>query len=471
MKIPLFLMLIIYLFASYSIYANDTGNLFDSNTLTFTEAANLAVAASADLRYSRASQTILEGAWKWGIMAYLPRVSVTISENDRLQRIGADSFVKNYGISIDQLIWDGGRTSMSRNLERMELDLSLSRLDRTARDIAESAIAAYRNVLSSRAILDIKIAALSVLEEQRRILNEEVKLGLAMNIDLISADISLADAKLDIHSLRLDLDEMEKQFAELLGLDILPVLIETVDIYRSSVLPSSSAAAALAKEQNPDLIEARYSITKKQMELNYISRSWIPSFRLNGSIGLSGQQYPLTQFTWSVGISVEFSNPWFQNRFGAQTGWEPSSFGQFDRTAMIQNGFTPLPDPSASYGKNQAMLSLTLEKEKYAVTLERISRAAANTIEKCALAEQKRILALESSALGSERCRIEEIRLGLGYITRLKLMEILIEQTQREIAVIQVATALLEAERELERFLDLEPGKLSEFAVFLKRHE
>jgi outer membrane protein TolC len=460
MKMPRNLLMIIFIFTAGVICAKE-------QTLTFTEAANLAVAASADLRHSRSSQAVMEGAWKWGIMAYLPRMSLTISENDRLQQIGADSFIKNYGINIDQLIWDGGRTAMSRNLERMELDLSLSRLDRTAREIAESAIAAYRSVLSSRAILEIKTAALSVLEEQRRILNEEVKLGLALNIDLAGADISLADAKLDIISLRLDLDEMEKQFAELLGLDYLPVLIETVDIYRTASLPSSPAASALAREQNPDLIEARHSITKKQMELNYISRSWIPSFRLNGNLSLSGQRYPLTRFTWSVGISVEFSNPWFQNRLGAQTGWEPSSSGQYDRTAMIQNGFTPLPDPAAHYGRSQAKLALALEQEKYAITIERIGRTAASAVEKCALAEQKRILSLEAAAIGSERCRIEEIRLSLGYVTRLKLMETLIEQTQREIAVIQAATALLEAERELERLLDLEPGELSVFASFL----
>jgi len=43
-------------------------------------------------------------------------------------------------------------------------------------------------------------------------------------------------------------------------------------------------------------------------------------------------------------------------------------------------------------------------------------------------------------------------------------MEKLIEQTQREIAAIEAATALLEAERELERFLDLKPGELASFA-------
>ncbi|WP_461248689.1 TolC family protein, partial [Treponema sp. R6D11] len=174
-----------------------------------------------------------------------------------------------YSDNLEQPVWDGGKLSMSRKLEKMEIDLSSLKLDRTANEIAESAIAAYRNLLSSREILKIKKAAFTVLEGQRNILNEEVKLGLALSVDLASADINLLNAKIDIYSIQLDLDEMEKQFMELLGLEFMPILAEKVDINRSVTLPTSSAAAALAKEKNPDLIDARYSITKKQMEYKY----------------------------------------------------------------------------------------------------------------------------------------------------------------------------------------------------------
>jgi len=435
------------------------------NTLTFAQAAELAIAASVDLKHARASLSLTEGAWKWGLRSYFPNMSISVSENDRLQQIGADSFMKNYSLSLDQMVWDGGRVSMSRKLERMELDLSSKRLEKMASEVAESAIAAYRNILSSRAILNIKMETLTVLEEQIKILNEEVKLGLALPIDLASANISLADAKLDIFSLQLDLAEREKQFTELLGLEILPVLTEKVDINRSIMLPVIAAAATLAKEQNPDLVEVRYSITKKEMELKYISRSWIPNMRLLGSFGLTGQQYPLTRHNWSVGISIDLNNPWFQNRLGTQAGWEPLSPGLYDKTAMVQNSFTPLPDPASSFGKKQAALALTLEQEKYNIILEQIGRIASNAVEKCALTEKRRLLALEAAVLGSERYLVETIRLDLGHITRLRLMEILIEQTQREIAVVEAATALLEAERELERFLDLQPGELAKFAA------
>jgi len=437
------------------------------SSITFAQAAELAAASSAELRHARSSQIVMEGAWRWGIREYFPRISINVSENDRLHETGADSFIKNIGISLDQLLFDGGRILMTRRLERSELDLSSARMSRMANEIAESAISAYRNLLSSRAILEIKNSALGILDEQRRILNEEVHLGLALPVDLAGADINLAGARLDIISLRLDLNEFEKQFVGILGLDELPELIERVDINRPSVFSShnvfnvplaAEAAANLAREQNSDLIETRFSITKRQAELRYLRNSWIPTLRLNGNFGLSSQRYPLNRYNWSVGISVDFSSPWFQNRLNMQTGGESGSL-----TASLQNGLTPLPDPASGYSVKQARLALILEQEKYDTILEQIGRIAANAIEKCVLAEQRRLLALEAVEIGRERCRIEELRLELGHITRLKLMEVLIEQTQREIAVIEAATALLEAERELERFLDLQPGDLAGF--------
>jgi outer membrane protein TolC len=453
------ILIFLFLLLSASLYAFDNAESY----LTFSRAADLAVSYSADLRFARSSQALKEKIWMWGLRSYFPRISFSASENDRLQGLGADSFVKNYGISVDQLIWDGGKTSLSRKLEQMDLVLSSSALDKTALEIQEQTLSAYRKILLSRAILEIRDAAFNVLKEQRRILNEEVLLGLALPVDLASADISLSEAKLNIISLKIDLGESERQFAELLGLENLPELTEKININRSAVLPLPAAAEALARERNPDLIEAQFSITKKQIELKYVSNSWIPGIRLAGNFGVTGQHYPLTRCNWSVGINVDFSNPWFQNRVGIQAGFEPP----YDKSASVQNSFTPLPEPASGYGKKQAMLALALEHEKYAVVQERIGRIAANAVEKCLLAEQKRLLTIEAASIGSERCRIEELRLELGQITRLTLMETLIEQTQREIAVVEAAVALLEAERELEKFLDLHPGELAVFAASL----
>jgi outer membrane protein TolC len=164
--------------------------------LRFEDAARMAVSASNELRSEYAQRVLKEGAWTLGFRAYLPRLSLSASEEDRLSRTGADSFQKIYSVSLDQLLWDGGRTSANRTVERAELSLLGSELESMASSIAASALSAYRQVLSLRMLLDIREKSAASLREQQRILREEVLLGLALEPELAEAGITVAEAEL-----------------------------------------------------------------------------------------------------------------------------------------------------------------------------------------------------------------------------------------------------------------------------------
>ena len=428
--------------------------------INFAQAAEMAVAASAELRNAYSGYVINQQAWSMGIRNYFPRLSFSISENDRLQALGPDSFSKGYSVNLDQLLWDGGRTSISRSIQRLELNAAYNRLDRMAAEVAESALSAYRNVLSSRTVLAIREASLETLAEQRRILASEVELGAALPVDLAEADLTLAGAEIEIISLRSDLAEMEQQFVEILGMENMPELTEKVDIRRNAVLPDYETALGLAMERNPELSDARLSIIKRQNELKYASRSWIPGIRLQGSFGLNGRTYPLTRYTWAVSLNIELAGPYLQNNFSIQAGHEPPN----DYNAQLQNAVVPAPNIEAGLSRRQAEQTLALEHEIYRAAIDRMARFARRGIEKCAMADKMRALTVEAIALAAERLRLEEIRLNLGHITRLDLMESMIEFTKKEIAAVNAAVSLMEAERELERLLDLKPGDLKTFA-------
>ena len=429
--------------------------------ISFAEAADLAIAASEELRGEYAMQAIREKMWTLGRRVYLPRFSLGVSEDDRLAKLSSDSFLKTYTVKAEQLLWDGGRTSMNRKLERMELSLAGSKLEFAAAEIADSAASSYRNVLYARSVLEIREAALESLAEQRKILARELELGLVLALDLAEADVALGDAETEVLLMRIDLRETERQFAELLGLEELPELAEKVDTGRKTVLPPAEAVRAAMEYRNPELVQERYVIAGKQGELKYASLSWIPTLSLNGSYGLNGHRYPLTRQTWSVGISIEFSAPWFQSSTSFSSGWEPP----YDRTARLQNSFQPLPEPVRVFDKAQARLALSLERRKYDLALSRLGRTAAAAVEKCGLMDRKRDLALGAAELAAERYRLFSLRQELGQLTRLELMEERIEYAQREIAAVEAAISLLEAERELERLLDLRPGELADFAL------
>jgi outer membrane protein TolC len=75
---------------------------------------------------------------------------------------------------------------------------------------------------------------------------------------------------------------------------------------------------------------------------------------------------------------------------------------------------------------------------------------------------------VEAAVLAAERYRIAQIKRDMGLITRVELMEERIECTKYEIAAVEAAAVLLEAERELEKLMDLGPGELENFAALFQ---
>ena len=428
-------------------------------TIGFEEAGRLAVASSLELKQLYAQRALREGVWILSLRSFLPQVSFVISEDDRLSLISADSFLKTYSLNLEQLVFDGGRTRISRNAERAELILLSDELKRNESAVIEAALASYRQLLYSRMIITIREEALISLKEQKRILEEELSLGLVIPLDLVQGEITVREAELELQSMKIQNEELEKQFTELLGLETMPFLSEQADIFRSPVIPDAEELHRSALSRNPDLKRLVHSIMQKETEVKFASRTWIPTIKAVGTYSISGQRYPLNRQSWTMGITLNFAGPWFSAGAGGNAGWE----FPYDRTARLQTSFTPLPDPASALSAKQAGLALILERENYQYALDRLEREAALLVDNLRLSEQRRELAIESLKLGAEKYRLSEVLLSLGRITRVELMEERLEYEKKEVMAVEAAIALLEAERSLERLIDLPPGTLAGF--------
>jgi outer membrane protein TolC len=329
---------------------------------------------------------------------------------------------------------------------------------------ADAAISQYRNVLYMRFMIEIKESALESLEKQHAILETEEMLGIAIVAELNEAEIKVEEAKLELMSLAMDLDEAEIQFAQSMGMERLPPLLEKIDVNRRGVIDlsggseqeSEHVAVQLALAQNVDLNSMRLSIKQKQEELKYASRSWLPTIKATGSAGFSGRDFPLTNFTWSAGISLEFSTPWLSGGISGASEY----VGRYERSTRVGNSTTPAPNPAAALSKQSAALSLALEQDNYRQALEQTSRQSAMAVKKCGIAEKKRLLAIQAEALARQQYKIDEIKHELGQITRVELMESRVNVAEKEIECVKAAVALLSTERDLETLLNLPPGSL-----------
>ncbi|MDR1232572.1 MAG: TolC family protein [Spirochaetaceae bacterium] len=424
--------------------------------LTFAAAGEMAAAASIELQTELAQQTLRESAWKMGIRDFFPSITLTASEDDRVSRIGPDDFAKMYSVSVQQLLFDGGKMASGRKIERAQLSLQKDTLQNTLREISENAIAAYRQVLQGRTELEIKRKSLVTLERQRLILDKEKELGLALESDLLEADIMLEQAQIEIVNRELDQSEIEKQFAEMLGLDALPDLAEHIEVNRVFRLPDTHAVQSEMLARNPDLVSFQLSIRQKEEEAKFASRLWIPAIKGNASFSLTGNQYPLSHYKWSFGVTVDLSMPWI----GSSTSGSYGEEAKTERTARLSESLQLLPSPSAGLSGKSAKLALNLERNKHAVMLRHTERNAELLMEKLAFLIEKRDLSVRSKNLALAKIQLAETRNALGHITRLDLMQMEIDYAQSEVSCVTAAVDVLTAIREIEKLMALPPGEL-----------
>jgi len=436
-----------------------------SQGLTMKDAANLAIEVSPELREAYAQQILKEGAWVVGIRAFLPKLNLSASENDRLSTIGSDSFTKTYTIGIQQLIWDGGRLGANRSIEKAELDLHRVELRRKVGEVGEAAINLYRTIINKEAVFRIKQDNLTALELQYTILEEEYRRGLALQTDLDEAAISIEDSRLNLESLRLELEVARNEFTVLLSLPATPELSDSIDTTRSTLIPRSyedgllSQLAQYVLTVHPDLIRQRMAIEKLQVQLQNAHRSWWPTLKLTGDFSVLGDRYPLSRYSYSVGLSMEFSGPLLSGSIGGKAGWE----GSTDRTALLQSSTEPIPDPASVFSEESLKAMFSLEQERYHLLLKKIEQQTKKLLQSCIAADDRRLIASRQRALAQKKLSLLETRHSLGQATTLDVMKARIELSSNEIALVEAAVALLEAERALERHLDLESGSLEEF--------
>ncbi|GAB1482967.1 hypothetical protein MASR2M78_17830 [Treponema sp.] len=431
-----------------------------ARALTYTAAAEAAINSASELHYRYASKKLRTEAWRLSLRAYFPQLSISMSEDDRLSQNASDSFVKSFGLSLSQLLWDGGRTSKARSLEEAELCLLQTDIERELRNVGKAAVQAYRQVLLVRTIFQVKTAALAYLEEQRLLLGVELARGLAREIDGLEASIAVREAELERDAAALQCEEAEQMFMHLLGLQEMPVLIESIDTEEPALLFKDSRLELIdfARTSNPELKALRFSVAKKQAELRSASHSWLPTLGMSAGFRVHGDEYPLTRSSWNVALNLQFSSPLLKAGSDLGTGWEPP----FDRTAQTSLNTEVLSDPASILSPKSAALALRLESNRYADALMAIGPSTLQLIRRYELAYRQREHARSVQKLASEQLRLGELNFELGRSTRADLMTSCIQLSQKQIALYEAAVALLVAQTDLESLLDLSPGGLRE---------
>jgi len=387
---------------------------------------------------------------------FFPALQLGYSRNDSVKIDDPDSRINKVSLSMNQLLFNGGRDLADYRSARRDLQLRDLQGEDLMDSIEYKVTVQYVEVLKNREILDLQKRSFENLQEQIRIAELEHRLGELTDIDYLDIRLRAKEFSLNLQDTEEQLLQSRFSLATLLyfPLEHLPRLEGFLNTGYRGIYPDRIAEGEpfvlemreKAEEYNKDLMGIYLQEINAQRDLLDSKIAWIPKIEGKADFSVSGQEYPLNEPSFSVGLDFTFDTPLLPGSLSMQagkTGPEEHNRG-IQADADVLENLGGLVDP---YSARSNLYKKQMEKEELRRSIFFQVRSLTETIGMTAdrIAVQK-----EKIAILDDKLRIEEQKMYLGEITRLDYVESEIEIAEQKTALLESIVGLYSREKELE---------------------
>ena len=439
----------------------------DGDILTLQDAMTLAVSRNSSLAGSRYERENLQRQLHLKMREFLPQVEFGYSGNNSVTVGSSDSRVEKLSLGIDQLVFSGGRELARVRSYRRELDLKNLSAAAERDSLMHNVLLAYVDVLKYQRIGELKEQSYQILLKQKAIALKEYELGESRRIDYLDIELEAAGAGLSLKDTAQKQLESRYTLASLLfyPLDDLPFLAGTLnEEFQGRFLEQAENAAfmesmkGMALGNNRDILDRQFQVFQARQQLRDSRLNWIPVIEANADLSVSGQEYPLTEPAFSLGLSFRFDVPLLPSTVNMQAG--QSNPDEYNRTLSTTTGVADnleaLRDPLISAN------SLSLKKMDWEETRRSVAFQVQSLVRQIQLSGREIDLQRERLKLLEEKLVILEMQVSLGEITRLKLVEAQVEYANQRIALIESLVNLYTSEESLKQLCGIMSDPLDE---------
>jgi outer membrane protein TolC len=318
-------------------------------SVTLQQAIAIAAATSPQLAIARAQLMQAHAPLSLANTAIFPNISGTVSttrSNGGRQSNGAvgGGFTSN-SLSADlrQLIYDGGRVIAQIHSARANYNSATGTYERTLQTVAFNVATAYYNTLQAQQATLLAQQVVHQNEVQEALVNAQLRAGTASRVDLATAQLPVAQARVSLVNAQGAELQADAAFANSLGLDADTLVRPVNDASANStktILQAQPAsydtAVARALLLRPDYLAAQASVTAEEYNLQATKAQLFPSISGTASYGTSSTLANGSDFRPSNSVGVTMSIPIFdQGVTRAQTEQATGLLNQAQ--AQLQN--------------------------------------------------------------------------------------------------------------------------------------
>ena len=218
------------------------------------------------------------------------------------------------GVSLNQTIYDGGRSFNQVKQARTNLDIARLNQRLTKIQVIQNVIKSYYGLLQAQKLLNVAEKNLEMLNQQVSLVKKQFDLGVVKRTDLLKAEVAQGQARVDVLNKKTSLENSRRILFNDMGLQDFGQSITAMDDeWVVPSIPSSADVLKVLKNQNPNLLISQARINLGDLSYKLVRGLRLPS--LNSSMNYSANGETSDELMdalkdeWSLGINLSVSLP------------------------------------------------------------------------------------------------------------------------------------------------------------------
>ncbi len=218
------------------------------------------------------------------------------------------------GVSLNQLIYDGGRSKNQIQQARTNLDIAHFNQRLIKTNVIQKVIQSYYNLLQAQKLYNVSEKNLEMSESQVDLVEKQFELGVVKKTDLLKANVANGQALVDMLNKKANYENSRRVLFNDMGLqDFGQKLSAVEEEWVTPVIPTKTEILRSLKKNNPSI-----AIAKKQIKVRDVSYKLAKGLRkpiINTSINYSANGENSKELIesfkddWSLGFNLSLSIP------------------------------------------------------------------------------------------------------------------------------------------------------------------
>ena len=225
-----------------------------------------------------------------------------------------ESSYMSAGLSINQTIYNGGRSVNAVKQAKVNLDIAKLRQRNSKIEVIQNVTRSYYGLLQAQQLLDVAEKNLGLSGKQVDLVQKKFDLGAVRKTDLLKANVSMGQAKVELLNRKTVLENSRRQLFNDMGMmDFGQSIIAKYSDWVPVSVPTSAETLILLKEKNPNILIQLAAIETGKIQLKMAKGMRSPSAFASVDYSANGDNSDELKESlkddWRLGMNMSINFP------------------------------------------------------------------------------------------------------------------------------------------------------------------